>query len=86
MEQAMTYEEQEIMRNAFIFLKNHCNPPANSDDHAVDWWTQAAQEMATVCHAWNNHPLAMEVFVAIYDYIGEKAKMKSEENEHVQEL
>ena len=60
MEQVMTFEEQEIMRNAYVFLKHHCNPPANSDENAVGWWTQAAQEMGAVCGAWSNHGVGQE--------------------------
>ncbi len=85
MDQAMTFEEQEIMRNAYVFLKNHCNPPANQDENACNWWMQAAQEMGQVCGAWNNHPLATEVFLALYNYIEGKAKKKTEEHDNVQE-
>ena len=85
MEQILTSEEREIMRHAFIFLKMHCNPPANSDESAPDWWLQAVQEMGSVCAAWNNHPLAGHIFLALIDYIEEKAKKKSEDNDHVYE-
>ena len=83
MKQEMTFEEQEIMRNAYVFLKNHCCPPANSDEKAGDWWMQAAQELGTVCAAWNNHPLAIEVLIAVYNYIDQKAKRITEETDHV---
>lgn len=84
MEEKLTFEEREIMRNAFVFLRNHCNPPANQDENACDWWMQAAEEAGQVCGAWNNHPLAIEVFVALYSYIDGKAKKKTEEAENVQ--
>jgi len=83
MEQRITPEEREIMRHAYVFLETHCDPPANQEEGACDWWIQAAQEMAQVCSAWNNHPLAMAVLIAIYDYVGEKAKKKTEEAENV---
>ena len=84
MEQILTPDEREIMRHAFIFLKTHCNPPANSDKNAPDWWLQTVQEMGSVCAAWNNHPLAGHIFLALIDYIEEKAK-KTEDNNHVYE-
>lgn len=83
MEQNLTPEEREIMRHAFIFLKTHCNPPANSDGCAPDWWLQTVQEMGKVCAAWDNHPLAGRVFLALIDYIEEKAKKKTEETGNV---
>ena len=85
MDQMMTFEEQEIMRNAYVFLKNHCNPPANQEANACDWWMQAVLELGQVCEAWNNHPLAKEVFMALYAYIEGKARKKTEEFGHVQE-
>ena len=84
MEQVLTPEETEIMRHAFIFLKTHCNPPANQDDLAPDWWIQTVQEMGSVCAAWNNHPLATHIFIALIDYIEEKAKKASEGNSDAQ--
>lgn len=83
MEQNLTPEEREIMRHAFIFLKTHYNPPANSDGCAPDWWLQTVQEMGKVCAAWDNHPLAGHVFLALIDYIEEKAKKKTEETGNV---
>ncbi len=85
MEQILTPEEREIMRHAFIFLKTHCNPPTSSDESAPEWWLQIVQEMGKVCSAWNNHPLASHIFLALIDYIEEKAKKKAEENNHVSE-
>lgn len=84
MEQTLTPEEHEIMRHAFIFLKTHCNPPANSDSRAPEWWIQTVQEMGTVCAAWGNHPLASHVFMALIDYIEEKAKKIPEDNDNDQ--
>ncbi len=84
MEQTLTPEEREIMRHAYIFLKAHCTPPANSDESAPEWWLQTVQEMGAVCTAWGNHPLASHIFLALIDYIEEKAKSQSEEGNHEQ--
>ncbi|MBR0391421.1 MAG: hypothetical protein IJK38_03770 [Oscillospiraceae bacterium] len=83
MKQVISPEETEIMRSAYIFLSKHCNPPANQDEEAPDWWLQTVQEMAQVCTAWDNHPLIGPVLLAIIDYLEIKAKKKSEGNDHV---
>ena len=67
MEQKITPEELEIMRSAYVFLRDHC------DERTDEWWKQAAGEMAAVSARWNNHPLAVEVLMAIYNYIDRKA-------------
>ena len=83
MEQIITPEEREIMRNAYVFLATHCNPPANHDECACDWWLETVREMGRVCAAWNNHPLAIEILIALCNYIEGKAKKKTEEADHV---
>lgn len=39
--------------------------------------------MGQVCAAWNNHPLAIEILIALCNYIEGKAKKKTEEADHV---
>ena len=73
MEQKITPEELEIMRSAYVFLRDHCCPPKNSDERTDEWWKRTAGEMAAVSARWNNHPLAVEVLMAIYNYIDWKA-------------
>ena len=73
MEQILTPEEHEIMRHGFIFLKTHCNPPANSDERAPGWWLQTIQDLGKAYAVWDNHPLAGHIFLALIDYIEEKA-------------
>ena len=79
MEQIISAEEKEIMRNAYIFLANHCNPPANQEACACDWWLQTVQEMGQLSLVWNNHPLMMSLLIAIIDYLDGKANKKTEE-------
>ena len=85
MKQVILPEETEIMRSAYVFLSKHCNPPANQDEEAPDWWLQTIQDMGKAYAVWDNHPLAGHIFLALIDYIEEKAKKKSEDNDHVYE-
>lgn len=83
MEQIITPEEKEIMRHAYVFLSTHCNPPANQETCACDWWLQTVQEMGQLSAVWNNHPLMMSLLMAILDYLEGKAKKKTEEFNYV---
>lgn len=75
----VTDQEWEIFRQAFLFFKTFCAPPANQDEHAVTWWSRAAQSVGELSAQWHNHMLMDELLVAIYNYIGHKADKKSTE-------
>lgn len=71
----MTPEENNIMRDAFYFLRDHINPPAIGTDECAEFFSRAAQELSQlVSVTWNNHPLAQHVMMGIFDYLGEKCK------------
>ena len=72
----MTPEESGIMRDAFYFLRDHIDPPPVGTDECVAFWEKAAKDLGAVAAAWKNHPLAMEVGVALYGYIETKCKAK----------
>jgi len=69
----MTHEENEIMRDAFFFLRDHIDPPAKGTPASKVFWDRAAQEISELGAKWNNHPLALEVLPAIYSYIETKS-------------
>ena len=80
----MTPEENNIMRDAFYFLRDHINPPAIGTDECAEFFSKAAQELSQlVSVTWNNHPLAIEILIALCNYIEGKAKKKTEEADHV---
>lgn len=82
----VTDEEWEIFREAFRFFSNHCDPPANQRENAVEWWTDAAKEVCALDQKWAACPLMREMLIAIYSYIESKAKEKTKElAEFVQE-
>jgi hypothetical protein len=73
----MTPEEKEIMADMFYFLRDHNDPPANGTDECITFWEKAADDIgALVGRKWNNHPLALDMGVALYGYIEKKCKAK----------
>ena len=72
-------EEREMFRDAYKYFANHSQPPANQDVDANDWWETAATEIAALDHRWKGYPLMRKLLLAIYDYMGYKAKEKTKE-------
>ena len=72
----MTREESDIMKDAFFFLRDHIDPPANGTPACDAFWECAARQLSELGSKWNNHPLALEVLPAIYSYIEHKCKQK----------
>ncbi len=69
----MTVEENEIMKDAYFFLRDH-NPPKKDKPECIPFWVNAAKDMnALVCGKWDNHPLAMELLKSIYCYLATKS-------------
>ncbi len=69
----MTAEENEIMKDAYFFLRDH-NPPAKNTSECISFWVKTAKDMSDlVAGKWANHPLAMEVMKALYCYLAVKA-------------
>ena len=84
--QQISEEETEIMRQAYMYLAHHCNPPPNQHPEAVEWWTQATREIAEIDSAWNGHKLMREVLIALATYIEDKARQATEDANDVQEF
>ena len=73
----MTNEENEIMRDAYYFLRDHNDPPALGTDACTLFWQRAAKAVsALVSGKWHNHPLATEIMLGIYNYLEKKCKSK----------
>ena len=74
----MTSEENDIMRDAYYFLRDHNDPPAANSKECPAFWEKAARDVsALVSSKWNNHLLAMEVMSGIYSYLEKKCKAKA---------
>ena len=73
----MTNDEKAIMGDMFYFLRGHNDPPAVGTDACPAFWEKAAEDIgALVGKKWNNHPLAMELGLALYSYLEQKCKAK----------
>ncbi len=73
----MTDEEKAIMGDMFYFLRDHNDPPAVGTDACITFWEKAANDIcALVGKKWKNHPLAMDLGVALYGYLEKKCKAK----------
>ena len=71
----MTQNEKAIMADMFYYLRDHAEPPVPGTESSSVFWNRAAQDLGTiVAGKWNNHPLAMKIGMAIYDYIEKKYK------------
>lgn len=73
----MTNEEKDIMADMFYFLRDHDDPPAVGTDACNAFWEKAAKDMGNLVGSkWKNHPLAIGVGVALYEYLEKKCKAK----------
>lgn len=72
----MTQTEIEIMKDAFYFLRDHAEPPSPGGAGSDAFWAKTATELNEMGVKYDNHPLALEIFPAIYTYIEKKQKLK----------
>ena len=73
----MTDEEKAIMGDMFFFLRDHNDPPAVGTEACISFWKTAAEAISTLVEKkWNNHPLAMDLGIALYGYLEKKCKAK----------
>ena len=69
--------EKEIFRDLWNYLKTYNNPPTIHDPGCEEFWHKAGKDLTEmVSRKWNNHPLAMDLGVALYGYIEKKCKAK----------
>ena len=67
--------EKQIIRDIWIYLKEHHDPPATGTEARAAFWEKAAKDIAALAgEKWKNHPLAMELGRAVYSYLEKKSK------------
>lgn len=72
--------EKEIIRDMWLYLKAHNDPPAIGTAACAAFWEKAAKNIGELVGGkWNNHPLAMELGLAMYSYLEQKCKAKGME-------
>ena len=78
----MTNEEKAIMGDMFYFLRDHNEPPPTDSESSAAYWEKTADDISNLVGLkWRNHPLAMAVGVALYEYLEKKCKAKNEHAE-----
>ena len=65
----MTDREKAVMTDCYKYLNEYSQPPPGE---AVEYWNRAAGALAELGVKNGNHPLALEVGPAIYDYLEQK--------------
>jgi hypothetical protein len=58
----VTNEEWQIFKEAYQYFSDHCLPPANQDENAVDWWMSAAKDVGELDQKWKDYPMAQMLF------------------------
>lgn len=73
----MTPEEKGIMADLFYFLRDHNDPPPPGTEACTVFWEKAAADIGImVGRKWQNHPLALELGIALYGYLEKKCRAK----------
>ena len=72
----MPENEVKMMRDAFVFLRDHNDPPAVGTGNAEMYWYQTGIDMAALMDRWSNHPLITAVLFTLYDYLEQKCLAK----------
>ena len=67
----MTDNEKAVMTDCYKFLDRFNMPPPGD---AEEYWKQAADALSELGNRHRNHPLALAVGPAIYDYLEQKHK------------
>lgn len=67
----MTDNEKAVMTDCYKFLGEFNQPPSGD---AEDWWGNAADALLEIGRKNKNHPLALMVGAAVYEYLEQKWK------------
>ena len=67
----LTDREKAVMTDCYRFLGEFNQPPPGA---AVEWWAKAADALSELGNKNGNHPLALTVGPAIYEYLEQKWK------------
>ena len=74
----VTDEEWTIFKEAYQFFAAHCDPPANQDEQAGDWWQETCNAVCAADRRRQGCPLMRHLLFGIFDYLEDKAKAKTE--------
>ena len=65
----MTYLYIEILRDIGAYLILYQNPPSPQDESSEKWWKEAVTDAEKMLSKWGNHPLAVSLLLAVYEYL-----------------
>lgn len=68
----MTDNEKAVMTDCYKFLNEFNQPPARDDPMCDGWWEKCGDAAAELQARNRNHPLAMKMGVAVFEYLEEK--------------
>lgn len=67
--------EKQIIRDIWIYLKEHHDPPTTGTEASAAFWEKAAKDISALAgEKWNNHSLAMDLGMEVYSYLEKKSK------------
>lgn len=67
----MTDNEKAVMTDCYKFLNEFNQPPPGD---AGEWWARAAAALGDIGIRSRNHPLALTVGPAVFEYLEQKWK------------
>ena len=73
----MTDREKAVMTDCYRFLGEFNQPPPGD---AAEWWSKAAEALTELGNKNGNHPLALTVGCAVYEYLEQKWKAVNRRN------
>ena len=65
----MTDNEKAVMTDCYKFLNEFNQPPPGG---AAEWWEKAAEALNELGWKHKNHPLALAVGPAVFNYLEQK--------------
>lgn len=70
----MTDNEKAVMTDCYKFLNTFNQPPARNNPACDEWWAKCGDALIELQERNRNHPLAMKMGVAVFEYLEEKWK------------
>ena len=70
----MTDNERAVMTDCYKFLNEFNQPPARDDPMCDGWWAKCGDALIGLQERNRNHPLAMKMGMAVFEYLEEKWK------------
>lgn len=67
----MTDNEKAVMTDCYRFLNEFNQPPPGDN---AEWWAKASEALNEIGVRNKNHPLALVVGSAVYEYLEQKWK------------